>query len=80
LANSNEVHLEVTDSGTPMLPERIDRLVNGTTIEEIDRTLLEDSGRGLQIMHDLMDRVAYIKDGRLNRLQLTKCIPPSSLS
>lgn len=77
LSGTNELHLEIIDSGTPMAAPQIERLILGTDVVEADRTdgaSLAESGRGLQIIHDLMDRVAYTQSGAHNRLQLTKFI------
>jgi serine/threonine-protein kinase RsbW len=79
---ADELRLEVTDRGTPMPAPQIERLVLGTDLaksDSIDRASLAEGGRGLQIIHDLMDRVAYIKNGSINRLQLTKCFATSKL-
>jgi serine/threonine-protein kinase RsbW len=73
----DRLQIEVCDWGTPMPPEQIDRLINGAEIVEVDgtnRALLEEGGRGLQIIHNLMDEVSYIRDESLNRMQLTKYI------
>jgi serine/threonine-protein kinase RsbW len=75
---SDQLCLEVVDSGTPMPPEYIQRLLHGSDVFQIhdtERASLAESGRGLQIMHDLMDTVAYTPEGNCNRLQLTKRIP-----
>jgi serine/threonine-protein kinase RsbW len=73
----DRLQIEVCDWGTPMPPEQIDRLIHGAEIVEVDgtdRALLEEGGRGLQIIHNLMDEVSYIRDQSLNRMQLTKYI------
>jgi anti-sigma regulatory factor (Ser/Thr protein kinase) len=46
-------------------------------VHDIDR--LAESGRGLQIIHDLMDNVSYISEDSFNRLHLTKRSPCSQL-
>jgi serine/threonine-protein kinase RsbW len=80
IAVSTEVdrlQIEVCDCGTPMPPEQIDRLIHGAEIVEVDgadKALLEEGGRGLQIIHNLMDEVSYIRDQSLNRMRLTKYI------
>lgn len=71
------LHVEVCDTGTPMLEEQVERLIHGVEFAEVDgrdRSSLLEGGRGLQIIHDLMDEIAYTRDGELNRLQLTKRI------
>jgi serine/threonine-protein kinase RsbW len=73
----DRLQIEICDWGTPMPPEQIDRLIHGAEIVErdgTDRALLEEGGRGLQIIHNLMDEVSYIRDQSLNRMQLTKFI------
>jgi serine/threonine-protein kinase RsbW len=74
----DQLRLEVVDSGTPMPVEYRERLLHGSDVFQIcdtERASLAESGRGLQIMHDLMDAVAYTPEGGFNRLQLTKHIP-----
>ena len=73
----DQLHLEIVDGGTPMPAEYIKRLLHGSDvfqIRDIERASLAESGRGLQIMHDLMDAVAYTSEGGFNRLQLTRHI------
>jgi serine/threonine-protein kinase RsbW len=67
------LHLEVIDNGTPMSANNLERLLQGTDVfqvHDIDR--LAESGRGLQIIHDLMDGIAYSSEESVNRLHLTK--------
>jgi serine/threonine-protein kinase RsbW len=76
----DRLHLEISDSGVPMPYEHAEKLHRGTKVVEVDagdRASLAEGGRGLQIIHDLMDEVAYIRDGQVNRLQMTKRIPPN---
>lgn len=76
---TDQLHIEVSDSGSPMSAECVEQLTRNPKViefEGIDRASLPEGGRGLQIIHDLMDEVAYIRDDNLNRLQLTKRIPP----
>lgn len=73
----NQLHFEICDDGTPMSPEHIKTLVHGIDIVDVDkieRACLPEGGRGLQIIHDLMDEAAYIRCGSLNCLQLIKNI------
>jgi serine/threonine-protein kinase RsbW len=78
---TNEIHqlrLEIVDSGTPMPEEYIKRLLDGSDVFQVrdtERASLAERGRGLQIIHDLMDAVAYTSEGSFNRLQLTRHIP-----
>jgi serine/threonine-protein kinase RsbW len=78
-AGADQLHIEVSDSGTPMPPELEERLVHGTQIFEsqtTDRNSLPEGGRGLQIIHDLMDEVSYVRQDNSNRLIMTKQLPP----
>jgi serine/threonine-protein kinase RsbW len=73
----DRMQIEVCDWGTPMPAEQINRLIHGGEIVEADgadRTLLKEGGRGLQIIHNLMDEVSYFREESLNRMQLTKYI------
>jgi serine/threonine-protein kinase RsbW len=73
------LHLEVIDNGTPMSAKDLDRLLQGSDVFHVhDIDQLAESGRGLQIIHDLMDDVAYVSEDSFNRLHLTKR-PPCSL-
>jgi serine/threonine-protein kinase RsbW len=74
-AGTDQLNIEVSDSGTPMPVEQRQRLVHGTQaleLETADRTLLPEGGRGLQIIHDLMDEVSYVRSGNINRLIMRK--------
>lgn len=71
----DRLHIEVCDTGSSIPAEQVERLIRGADIVEIDRASLLEGGRGLQIIHDLMDEVAYTREGNLNRLQLMKRIP-----
>jgi serine/threonine-protein kinase RsbW len=68
------VELEVCDQGTSMLVGHIKKLVRGDPDEGdlTDTETLAEGGRGLQIMHDLMDDVAYFTDGNGNHLRMVK--------
>ncbi len=76
----DRLELEIVDSGTPMPDEQVGRLLHGANVfETFDtrRDLLAESGRGLQIIHDLMDAVVYTPGATYNRLRLTRLIPYS---
>jgi serine/threonine-protein kinase RsbW len=76
--STKQIHIEVSDNGTCIPAHLVEKLIRGTRVveaEACDRASLAESGRGLQIIHDLMDEVAYTSENGLNRLQLTKCIP-----
>jgi serine/threonine-protein kinase RsbW len=74
------VGIEVSDSGTPMSPEEEERLIHGhepLDVDLIDRSFLAEGGRGLQIIHDLTDRVAYRRGRNLNILRFIKLLFPT---
>jgi serine/threonine-protein kinase RsbW len=74
-AGTDQLNIEVSDSGTPMPVEQEQRLLYGTQAIEFqttDRSSLSEGGRGLQIIHDLMDEVSYVRLGNLNRLIMRK--------
>lgn len=80
-SETGELRLEIVDSGTPMPAEYVQRLLHGSDVFQmcdIERASLAESGRGLQILHDLMDAVAYSSGDGFNRLQLTRHIPSLS--
>jgi serine/threonine-protein kinase RsbW len=75
---TNHIQVDVCDNGKPMSSDQIERFVGGTEVAEVGRVNLAsipEGGRGLQIMRDLMDTVAYIREGDVNRLQMTKKFP-----
>jgi serine/threonine-protein kinase RsbW len=74
---ADSLRLEVSDQGSPMPADEIKRLVQGSKVSDVDgadRTSIREGGRGLQIIHDLMDEVSYSCEGSVNRLVLTKHI------
>ncbi len=76
--STKQIHIEVSDNGTSIAAHLVEKLIRGTNVveaEALDRASLSESGRGLQIIHDLMDEVAYISENGLNCLQLAKYIP-----
>ncbi len=66
------LNLECSDTGTPMGPEQVERLIRGCDHCNHQESQLPEGGRGLQIMHDLMDQICYLQDGPVNRLQMSK--------
>lgn len=81
-AGTDQLHIEVSDRGAPMPAEAEQRLLHGTAALEFqtaDRMSLPEGGRGLQIIHDLMDAVSYIREENLNRLVMTKQLLPSGI-
>jgi serine/threonine-protein kinase RsbW len=76
--STKQIHVEVSDNGTSIPAHLVEKLIRGTNVvegEALDRASLAESGRGLQIIHDLMDEVAYTSENGLNCLQLTKYLP-----
>lgn len=65
------LHLEVRDHGRAMDPKRLE----SAGLPPDDRTLLDESGRGLRILHAAMDEVAYRSAPSGNCLRLSKRIP-----
>jgi serine/threonine-protein kinase RsbW len=76
--SADRIHFLVTENGTSMQPEYIKRLVHGADAFEVsvnDLNLIPEGGRGLQIIHDLMDTVGYVSENDANYLHLTKRLP-----
>jgi serine/threonine-protein kinase RsbW len=74
-ASTDQLNIEVSDRGTPMPVEQEQRLLHGTQANEFQTTdlrSLPEGGRGLQIIHDLMDEVSYVRLGNINRLTMRK--------
>jgi serine/threonine-protein kinase RsbW len=77
---SDRLHLEVCDRGAPMTPEFAHQLEHGSDVFGFDQSnlaLVPEGGMGLQIMHDVMDRVSYVRgsgEGQMNRLCMTKVL------
>jgi serine/threonine-protein kinase RsbW len=70
-----QLQIEVSDNGSPMPAEQERRLLHGTQNVEFrtgDKMSLAEGGRGLQIIHDLMDEVSYVRTDNVNRLRMTK--------
>lgn len=77
VADSDQLLIEVSDTGTPMPIEQQRRLADRSKDPElpsVDRHSLPEGGRGLQIIRELMDQVSYTSDKNLNRLTMTKRI------
>jgi serine/threonine-protein kinase RsbW len=74
------LHFYVLDNGTSMKSDAVEKLVHGVSVKEsgqMTSATLSEGGRGLQIIHELMDEVAYTQDGRQNCLTLVKQIGSS---
>jgi serine/threonine-protein kinase RsbW len=73
------VDIEVRDQGIHMPSAAVAILQHGTSemdLPGIDKSLLAESGRGLQIIHDIMNLVTYKREGNHNLLSLKKYIYP----
>ncbi len=69
------VEFDLYDSGTPMTDSHAKRLVQGADTpdsKQFDLTAVMETGRGLDIIHRTMDRIAYAREGSLNHLHLAK--------
>ena len=76
-----QLHFEISDHGTPMPAPQVQRLIHGDPTSEanpITRATLSESGRGLQIIHDLMDEITYSSTNGTNRLTMKKSLPSTS--
>ena len=74
-ADRDQLLLEVSDTGTPMAVEQQERLLFGSPDSEdllTDVHSLPEGGRGLLIIHDLMDTVSYITENGHNQLNMAK--------
>jgi anti-sigma regulatory factor (Ser/Thr protein kinase) len=63
-----------------MPAEQERRLLLGTQSVEFrmdERMSLAEGGRGLQIIHDLMDEVSYVSTDSVNRLRMIKQLQTS---
>ena len=77
MVEESYMQFDVYDSGTAMNAQQVNKLVHGENLvelEELERALIPEGGRGLQIIHRTMDDVAYMQEGSRNRLSLTKRI------
>jgi len=75
--------IEISDTGETMPSNRIEQLVHGTQPspeEDAPVSSLAEGGRGLQIMHDLMDSIAYTTTGKANVLTMIKQIPTENVT
>jgi len=70
--DNESLFLECADTGRPMNPEQVKRVTIGSPGFESEGTLLREGGRGLQIIHGIMDEVSYLTDGQSNCLRMSK--------
>lgn len=69
------LYLEIADRGEAMAQHIRERLRNGSRVFHFDPSDLQslpENGMGLQIIHEIMDKVDYVSDGSVNRLVLSK--------
>ena len=75
--------IRISDTGETMPSTRIEQLVHGTQPspeEDEHLSSLAEGGRGLQIMHELMDSITYATTGKGNILTMTKHIPIETIT
>jgi serine/threonine-protein kinase RsbW len=74
----DRLRLTICDDGTPMDPDKVHRLIYGQKTVDPGReniSSLAEHGRGLQIIHDLMDDVTYTREQGRNCLSLASYLP-----
>jgi len=72
-ARTRELEIAVIDEGTPVPVER--RVPPPEPPDPIDVQSIPESGRGIYIVHQLMDSVSYESEGVRNVVRLTKALP-----
>jgi serine/threonine-protein kinase RsbW len=73
VVNEQLLRFDLFDSGTSMTAEHVDRLVQGGSVAESrdsDNTSIPENGRGLEIIHQTMDEIAYSRESGQNHLML----------
>ena len=78
-ADNGELLVEVSDTGTVMPPEHQQTLRSGSKAwdgQPVDRRSLPEGGRGLEIIHQVMDRVSYVSEDGHNRLIMAARLAP----
>jgi len=76
-AHRHHLHIEVSDSGSPMPLEHQQTLFHGPKASDTelpDPQTLPEGGRGLHIIYELMDSVSYVSEEMRNRLIMGKRI------
>jgi serine/threonine-protein kinase RsbW len=72
--NGADLVIEVIDTGTPIPPENQKTLFHGAEAcdeQVIHRHSIPEGGRGLKIIHELMEEVSYVSGSGHNRLIMT---------
>ena len=72
---NGRVTLACADTGKSMAPEQIERVTFGRGAREQIKNELREGGRGLEIIHDVMDEILYTSEGSSNCLTMTKRLP-----
>jgi serine/threonine-protein kinase RsbW len=76
--DTGQIKIDICDAGTSMSSDHVSHLLHGIAradVEPMNKASIAEGGRGLQLIHDLMDNVAYFREGEVNHLQLTKRVP-----
>jgi len=76
VAQAQELVVEVIDEGTPVPVER--RGPPPAPLDPIDLQSIAEGGRGIYLVHELMDTVSYESGGPRNVVRLTKAFTESS--
>jgi len=78
----DRLEFDIVDRGSSLPPDALQRLIEGEPEVEFDLDNLDnfdatpENGRGLKIIHDVMDRIEYVQDSTGNHLRLTRKIEP----
>jgi serine/threonine-protein kinase RsbW len=67
--------LACADTGRSMGQEQIERVTFGRRSKDQVNNELREGGRGLEIIHQVMDEIRYTSEGPLNCLKMTKRLP-----
>ena len=73
IARSRQLEIAVIDEGTPIPVER--RVPPPEQPDPLDLQSIQESGRGIYLVHKLVDSVSYESEGLRNVVRLTKALP-----
>jgi serine/threonine-protein kinase RsbW len=76
--DDERIEMEISDDGRPLSQEQIEKLLHGSAAFELDPSdiaSLKEGGRGLQIIHEIMDERSYRSEDKTNRMRLVKRLP-----
>jgi anti-sigma regulatory factor (Ser/Thr protein kinase) len=79
-AYPDRLEFEIVDKGIGLPPDALDRLMEGAPEINFDLDnfdTIPEHGRGLQIIHDVMDGIEYTQDSTGNHLRLTRRMDPA---